>query len=386
MASMLAPETLNFEPRKFTEKKGKLTKAENCVSDKGFFSFHSQDHHEPVAIQSMKIVVSNPHEINQLKLCLANDTDYYQVKSISSSQDETSIAAIMFSKDFFKTFLLQGELFIQSYVEDHERDDFIIIRPNGELMISVDQPTSERIGLTEAKKFICENGRALLVINLRKSLFSAGEISLKTLYKFRTSLDTVKHLFSEPYTVAWEPNDLNICPSTMAKFFYDNGANVEEIEPNISSQTKKLLLNQRPNLFHINSQTSMMSDENDIDFDSIEDWMGALFLDLQELRIQELAEISSLEEYDLEALQCDEKKYPVSMLDIKGIFLSASFKRIIEACQKSGADWSVISTKPSIGSLFLAQPSNNMKSKTFSLSNRTLLLFQDAVFTRSKRG
>ena len=84
----------------------------NCVSDKGFFSFHSQDHHEPVAVQSMKIVVSNQNsnynEINQLKLCLENDTEYYQVKNISSAQDETSIASILFSKDFFKTFLLQG--------------------------------------------------------------------------------------------------------------------------------------------------------------------------------------------------------------------------------------------------------------------------------------
>ena len=52
------------------------------------------------------------------------------------------------------------------------------------------------------------------------------------------------------------------------------------MESKISFQTKKLLLNQKPNLFHINSETSMMSDETDIDFDSIEDWMGAIFLDL----------------------------------------------------------------------------------------------------------
>ena len=55
---------------------------------------------------------------------------------------------------------------------------------------------------------------------------------------------------------------------------------LKEMESKISFQTKKLLLSQKPNLFHINSETSMMSDETDIDFDSIEDWMGALFLDL----------------------------------------------------------------------------------------------------------
>jgi len=90
--------------------------------------------------------------------------------------------------------------------------------------------------------------------------------------------------------------------------------------------------------------------------------------------------------YDSEILDNNEKQYPISIIDVKGIFLSTSFKRIIEACQKSGADWSIISTNPSIGSLFLTQPSKKMKAKNFILSSRNLLVFKDAIFTRSKRG
>ena len=74
-----------------------------------------------------------------------------------------------------------GELFIQSSLEDHRRDDFMIIRPNGELMICVDHPTSERVGFNEAKKIICENGRVLIVVNLKNGLFSNDEISSKVL-------------------------------------------------------------------------------------------------------------------------------------------------------------------------------------------------------------
>ena len=106
MAAMLAPETLIFEPKHLTEKKGKLSNAKSCISDKGLFSFHPNDHHEPVVIQNMKIVVSTPSGIdeasNQLKLSLTNDTEYYKVTGIMS------IASLLFSRDFFKTFLLQG--------------------------------------------------------------------------------------------------------------------------------------------------------------------------------------------------------------------------------------------------------------------------------------
>ena len=83
------------------------------------------------------------------------------------------------TKFFFVYFL--GELFIQSSLEDHRRDDFMMIRPNGELMICVDHPTSERLGFNGAKKFICENGRVLIVVNLKNSLFSNDEISSKVL-------------------------------------------------------------------------------------------------------------------------------------------------------------------------------------------------------------
>ena len=107
MAAMLAPETLIFEPKQMTEKKGKLSNAKSCISDKGFFSFHPNDHHEPVVIQNMKIVVLTPSGLdeasNQLRLSLTNDTEYYKVTGIKS------IASLLFSRDFFKTFLLQGK-------------------------------------------------------------------------------------------------------------------------------------------------------------------------------------------------------------------------------------------------------------------------------------
>ena len=45
----------------------------------------------------------------------------------------------------------------------------------------MDHPTSGRVGFNGAKKFICENGRVLIVVNLKNSLFSNDEISSKVL-------------------------------------------------------------------------------------------------------------------------------------------------------------------------------------------------------------
>jgi len=382
MAAMLAPETLIFEPKQMTEKKGKLSNAKSCISDKGFFSFHPNDHHEPVVIQNMKIVVLTPSGLdeasNQLRLSLTNDTEYYKVTGIKS------IASLLFSRDFFKTFLLQGELFIQSFLEDHRRDDFMIIKPNGELMICVDHPTSERLGFNGAKKFICENGRVLIVVNLKNSLFSNDEISSKALNKFRTSLASIEHLFVEPFSIAWEPHDTKVCPSTIAKFFYDNGSKVDEIEPTVSFRNKKLFHHQSPNLFNVNSETSMITDETELDFDAVEDWMGSLLFDLPKSRLQELAEISSIQQDDSSSGQDNEES--VTIIQANGIFLSSSFKRILNALQQnSAAEWSVISTNPTAGSLFMMQHSK-MKAKIFDLSSRAVVVFRDAVFTRSKRG
>ena len=101
---MLAPETLFFEQRALTEKKSKLKEIKDCISEKGKFHFRSDDHIEPVITQKLTLAfIGKSTEIqNEIRLSIENDTEYYQVENMKS------IAAILFSRDFFKTFLLQG--------------------------------------------------------------------------------------------------------------------------------------------------------------------------------------------------------------------------------------------------------------------------------------
>jgi hypothetical protein len=100
-------------------------------------------------------------------------------------------------------------------------------------------------------------------------------------------------------------------------------------------------------------------------------------------RLQELAEISSIQQDESSSGQDNEES--VTIIQANGIFLSSSFKRILEALQQNSAEWSIISTNPTAGSLFMMQHSK-MKAKIFDLSSRAVVVFRDAVFTRSKRG
>jgi len=267
---MLAPEALFFKKRIFTEKKCKATNVAQCISEKGHYRFQKDDQFEPVIVQKMSLLNVGMSSIdNDFMISLENDTEFYKVEKMPS------IASFLFSRDFLKTFLLQGELFLSSHVHDHTKDDFIILSPNGQLMISVDEPLSQRLGFTEVKKFSCGNGRALLVMNLKVLLLQAGDGSKnKLLNRFRESLAVAESSFSEPYSFLWNPSDPNICPSTLAKFFHENGVGIEEVPLKITTKSENLFISEVPN---VPLADDSMCDENDFDFDSFEDWMGGVF-------------------------------------------------------------------------------------------------------------
>lgn len=139
---MLAPETVQFPSLTYSEKRGQLNSVSEIVNEKGCFSCFFKDQRQPVVVEKMKIVVKN-RDVNQLKLALTHDTDFYRSKNVPS------LASLIFSRDFTKTFVLQGDLFLQSLAKDHLKDDFLAILPNGDLLISVDESTSQKMHLSE---------------------------------------------------------------------------------------------------------------------------------------------------------------------------------------------------------------------------------------------
>ncbi len=234
---MLAPEVLFFPLPKTTEKKAKLSSVQKCVnSDTGCYSFHPNDCHEAVASTSLKIVIPNAlHPPPSLKAALTEDTQFYQATSCRLSD-------IIFSKEFARVFVGQGRLFLSSKINDPGRDQGIYITPAGQLCIILDQDQAQTVALDDFKVLTMESkDRKLAKLDLKKVYDPTSSLSSdKLLMRWRQSLKHVEHLFQEPIVLSWRPYDASICPSTIAKHFYDHGAHVKEIEVSLNLTRRKL--------------------------------------------------------------------------------------------------------------------------------------------------
>jgi len=102
-------------------------------------------------------------------------------------------------------------------------------------------------------------------------------------------------------------------------------------------------------------------------------------------RIRELADVASVETIN----DCKNNKIPIQTIEIDGILLASSLRRILSCLEmsmqsNSRLKWSMVSLKPSPSSLFLLP--GNLKAKTFISSSRNVLISKDYVIARSKRG
>lgn len=108
------------------------------------------------------------------------------------------------------------------------------------------------------------------MLNL-KAILSSQDNLMKFFSKWRTTLASVEHLFAKTVIFSWYPHDKTICPSTLAKFIHENGGEIEEMEAQV---TQKCF----PSHFCPTLPYGM--DLNDIEFDALEDWIGASLLNL----------------------------------------------------------------------------------------------------------
>lgn len=265
---MLAPECLYFPVREATEKREKLE-----AGDK--LNIHCRNGQSTVVRQLRGVVKSSQSalKISQMKLDFSHDKEFYRCKNVSS------IAAFLFSRDFLKTFLLQGALYLQTDVQDHGIDEFLVVVPDGRLVICMDQFNAGQFGLSECKKYDCGDGRVLFELNLKNALLSQDQAGAKQMAQWRSYLSNVEHVFTEPIIVSWQPNDRSICPSTIAKFFHENDVSVELIEPDVAFVERTL--KQCPDFLSQENITDCLSrDVNDFDFEAIDNWLGGHLLKL----------------------------------------------------------------------------------------------------------
>ena len=347
---MLAPETLYFQFSNATEKRNKLKDVTECInSHSKNFRFTRDDTHEPAISTSLKCVIpklqSSP---NQLKLALTTDSQYYRIKECSS------LSSLIFSKDFIKVFLSQGSLWMQSLV--HGQNEYFVLRPNGKICMFMNSSTLETLGFDETEIQKLNKLQYMIEVDL-KQLLIPDKISTKTVVRWRESLQRVEHLFTKPWILSWQPYDQETCPSSIAKFFHENGAHIEEMDTFVTCRRVK------DHLPEIDFNDVM--DEDDIDFEMLENWTGNLMFQ-----------------------SGFESESNITVVEAEGMFHSQHILRFLNALQhiinNETKLWALVSVRPVEAALNLKQ--SNSILKQFSFSSRTLILTQDSVYVRSKRG
>ncbi len=358
---MLAPETLVFPTRKITEKKKTVKSLSECVNSKGYFDLRPDDVKEVAVVRGLKLVLPQlcENDLKNLKSAFLTDNEHYLASKVSS------ISAFLLSPEFIKTFLLSGQVFISSFTQNDEIDNSLILRPNGDLVIRIEERLSNKLGLSAAKRHSKGNGQILLRVNIVEQQRS----SQKNLAAMQKSLSCLEYIFQEPYTLTWKPHDVSLCPSTIAKFFHDNGAFVEEVEPEIHVLAKNMTSD------HILSSLSAINDEyeqldiDDVDFDAIEDWMGGCFFDIENDRPSTFKR------------SCDVQNN-IHCIDIKGIFLPSSLRAMLETIESiDKTQPKIISICPHSGNLFV--PESDGRLSIFRAAHRTFVSHKNAVFARS---
>ena len=345
---MLAPETLYFQLQEVTEKNTKLKEVNECInSDSKNFRFDKDDNHEPAISTSLKFVIPNLQSTpNQLKLSLATDSQYYQVHHCPS------LASLIFCKDFINVFVSQGSLWMQSSV--HGQDDYFVIRPNGKMCIFISINTMETLCFDDTEIQKVNKLQNMIEIDL-KQVSIPDKISTKTVFRWRESLQRIEHLFTKPWNLSWQPYDRETCPSSIAKFFHENGASVEEMSPFVTS---RLVNGDLPPIRDI-------MDEDEVDFEMLEEWTGNLMFQ-----------------------NGFGKDSNITIVEAEGMFHSQHIVQSLEAIQHlvkhETKSLALVSLLPVEAALNLKQ--SNSILKQFSFSSRTVVLTENSVYVRSKRG
>ena len=260
---MLSPETLVFETSIPSEKKGTLSDPAQCVKTT-YYRCHENDCHETALATKLTIVFPKLKSVpSELENVLGNDLDYYILSNFDNLGDA------IFSKEFLKLFVMTGELFISmdSRTDPHI-DTYFVILPNGKLVIWTDTTTLLSLPVEGVNPHFRGKDRVILEFDLKDILNEANGSINKLILKWRNSFNLLDISSKTDILISWiPPKSTSICPSTIAKYFSQFGE-VKVCSPEVSVDVNTLDESMIPDL----------ADESDIDFDAVENWIGALLL------------------------------------------------------------------------------------------------------------
>ncbi|XP_076247109.1 ribonuclease P protein subunit p40 isoform X2 [Calliopsis andreniformis] len=205
---MLSPEVWNFKPPKhhFSIEKRDYKKADVPNTVESHYFNHS-----------VSLVLPDTVRIpDELLACISEDSDYYRINAVNVFD--------LINKEFIEAFVKTGELNLLAIGNQIDLDNSIAITPNGHLVLSLLTEDFQKLGLEGKASFFDRkvHTRYVVTIDLKSESFTPGK---KNYEHVLTSLkERLKQTFD--VIVIWNPPEENLCPSSIAAWFYKHQYNV----------------------------------------------------------------------------------------------------------------------------------------------------------------
>ncbi|XP_021192582.3 ribonuclease P protein subunit p40 [Helicoverpa armigera] len=228
---MLCPEVWDFPPPKVM-----VTHRENQDLESVNKTVNMNNYYK-------SLVVTCPDEIQApgfIQDLITEDTDYYKLSGCSL----TEFVEPVFIESFVKT----GKVYCLSVDRNCIIENCAAITPDGHLVLHIVDYVYQTLGFEGTK---------------RPHNFYEVKIDLKTIKNYSKVRTGLQKLEQFDLNITWEPNNENICPSSIAKYFSDRGVNVSVH----SLKTKSIL----PTVTEIPVV-------KDVDADEMVEWIGLLAL------------------------------------------------------------------------------------------------------------
>ncbi|XP_063622307.1 ribonuclease P protein subunit p40-like [Cydia splendana] len=191
---MLCPEIYNFPSPKIissSKKHGNFEVAMSTIRSNTFYK---------------SLIVTCPDEIHapsSIEEVITEDTEYYKVSNCPLTE--------FIKVDFIENFVKKGSLHCMSVVRNCVVENCAAITPDGILTLHVLDFIYQQLGLEGAK---------------RPHNFYEVKIDLSHLKHNAKMVSSLSKLERFDFFVSWEPKCEDVCPSSIAKYFYDNDINV----------------------------------------------------------------------------------------------------------------------------------------------------------------
>ncbi|XP_019761476.2 ribonuclease P protein subunit p40 isoform X2 [Dendroctonus ponderosae] len=194
---------------------------------------------------------------DQFANVLVNDCEYYKILDLN-------LAALLGSK-FRQNFIKKGKLILLSIGTRIDCDNCCAITPTGSLILSLTKDSYQRFGLDgKVSHFTKRNkDRYIVTIDLtdpklvpEKPFYKRTRAALQSLEKFNVIIN-------------WEAHEESVCPSSVAKFFFDIGYKVKLCAPKFQSHI----------VYSVNTPTLDEATVEESDVVDFVEWLGMVCLD-----------------------------------------------------------------------------------------------------------